>query len=411
MNPVISLDLDALLVPVPGPAPAGADLRYLPIYDEIKVARRAAEAGRDPKGEDKSEANVAALWKKVAELAASALVKSKDLQLAIWLLEALAQTDGFTGTSTGLVIVRRLLVEFWEGLYPAVDPEDSDPLGARTGLLNWVGEKLPPIVKTAALTAPPASYGVLHYEVTLRTGEEKKAILEDGKWPSSERFAQALDGSTLAHLERVLEQIMTCEAELAALQAVIDQRYSSSAGRSDTPSLVRLKEAFEIGHQLVERPARKKRADQAPASTPAASGMTGEAPARGMPVDRDGGQVWLEALTFTRDSRLDGLRLLQRQVATAIGGRDRFLKELQLAELCLEAGVHALAFPIFDELARTIDTRKLEEWEDRALMSRVWKGLIRCCDLLEAQIPAAGVRGREIQSRLAGIDQAQTPTS
>lgn len=403
MSATIAVDVDALLAPVAGPSPTGPDLRYHPIYDEIKTARKAAEAIRDPKEDQEADTGDVRPWKKVADLSSGALAKSKDLQLGIWLLEALAHVDGYRGLSTGLVIIRRLVVEYWEGLYPPIDPEDSDPLAFRTALLSWIDERLPPIIKVAPLTAPPISYGVLHYEVTLRTGEEKKALLDEGKWPSSERFEQALHAGTLAHLERVLEEILTCQAELAALQAMVDQRYSAVTPRSETPSFFHLKETFETAHHLVERPTKKKRAAQAPAQAAAPDGSAPVDSGAG-PADRNGDQVWNHALTLTRDSRLDGLRLLQGQVATAVGGRDRFLKELQLAELCLEASVHALAYPIFDELARTIETRRLEEWEDRALVARVWKGLVLCCGLLETQIPTAGARGKEIQDRLASLD-------
>src|SRR5262249_29685624 len=86
-------DVEAILLPVDAAAPAGVDLRYQPIYDEIKAARRLAEA--DP-------AEIAG-WKKVAELALKAITRSKDLQLAIWLLEAFARIDGYRGASSGLL--------------------------------------------------------------------------------------------------------------------------------------------------------------------------------------------------------------------------------------------------------------------------------------------------------------------
>src|SRR5437773_580756 len=92
-------DVSALLGPVEAKAPAGADLRYLPVYDEIKAARREAEV--DPRE--------LAPWKRIAGLVANALTRSKDLQLAAWLAEALARVEGFPGTAAGLLVTRRLL--------------------------------------------------------------------------------------------------------------------------------------------------------------------------------------------------------------------------------------------------------------------------------------------------------------
>ena len=35
--------IDSLLTPISGPDPAGQDLRYTPVYDKIRLARRAAD--------------------------------------------------------------------------------------------------------------------------------------------------------------------------------------------------------------------------------------------------------------------------------------------------------------------------------------------------------------------------------
>ena len=397
-------DVDALLAPVAGGSPSGADLRYLPIFDEIKAARRLAEA--DP--------TEMAPWKKVLELAANATTRSKDLQLAIWLLEALSRVEGFRGTATGLLVVRRLIEEYWDSLYPQVDPDETEPLEFRKALLDWIDDKLPLVLKGTPLTGPPASFGLVHYEVTLKTGDEKKALLDEG-WPSSERFEEAPHASQSPHLEKVLEGLTACATELAALQAAVDLRFNDIApgkghARSEPVRFVVLKEALETARWLVERPLKKRRQDQAATqtsegqlSTP--SGVSSPS-TEGAGVNGD--QLWAEALSLTRGSKVDGLRLMQTQLAAAPSGRERFLRQLQLAELCLEAGVYSLAFPVFDELARVIDTRQLEEWEDTALITRVWKGVVRCCGLLKTQNPASATREREILDKMARLDSSQT---
>jgi type VI secretion system protein ImpA len=393
-TPIYPVDVDVVMAPAAGGAPSGPDLRYDPIFDEIKNLRKLAEA---------EPANINP-WKKVADLVVSSLTRSKDLQLGIWLTESLARIDGFRGTATGLVILRRMLVEFWDSLYPPIDPEDSDPFAFRISLLEWIGhpEKLSAVIKTAPITAPPASYGLLHYDVTQKSGDEKKALIEEG-WPSNERFEEALQNSSLKFLEDVLEQVMTSEAELAALQEVAEQRLNPD-GKREGVSFTGLKKTLETGHWLVERPIKKAReaAGQAAgaAQTTAADGTI-------VSAGLNGDQLWNEALTLTRGSRLDGLRLLQAQVAAALCGRDRFLRQLQLGELCLEAGVHALAFPIFDDLARIIETRQLVEWEDKTLISRAWSGFIRCSRLLDGQAAANVTRAQELLDRLTQLDPSQ----
>src|SRR5215467_15835667 len=91
---------DDLLKPIAGPNPGGVDLRYDPIYDKIKEARR--EDDDAPQGEWTTTRKVAE-WPLVIKLAKDALTtKSKDLQIAAWLTEALIRREGFAGLNSAL---------------------------------------------------------------------------------------------------------------------------------------------------------------------------------------------------------------------------------------------------------------------------------------------------------------------
>src|SRR5690606_37617971 len=98
---------DDLLNPIAGDNPAGADLRYDPLYDTIKEARR--EDDDAPQGEWQHARKVAD-WAQVVKLASEAVAtKSKDLQLAAWLTEALLHREGLSGLRHGLDAIRGLL--------------------------------------------------------------------------------------------------------------------------------------------------------------------------------------------------------------------------------------------------------------------------------------------------------------
>src|SRR5512143_109315 len=97
------IDLEKILAPIPGDNPAGEDLRYGPIYDDIKEARRADDdlpLGKWERERKKAE------WDKVISLSVAALGdKTKDLQIAAWLMEALTITEGFAGVAVGLKVL------------------------------------------------------------------------------------------------------------------------------------------------------------------------------------------------------------------------------------------------------------------------------------------------------------------
>src|SRR5262245_16626261 len=98
---------DELLSPVPGGKPGGVDLRYDPIYDKIKEARR--EDDDAPQGDWATERKTAD-WPLVIKLAKDALAnKSKDLQIAAWLTEATLRREGFSGFGQSIDLLAGLV--------------------------------------------------------------------------------------------------------------------------------------------------------------------------------------------------------------------------------------------------------------------------------------------------------------
>src|SRR4051812_1050087 len=105
-----------ILNPISEASPAGESLRYSTVYDKIKEARRQDDDA--PQGEWQRERKVAD-FVTVLRLANEAIAtKSKDLQLAAWLTEALLNREGFQGLNQGLNLIKGLVENFWEGLWP-----------------------------------------------------------------------------------------------------------------------------------------------------------------------------------------------------------------------------------------------------------------------------------------------------
>src|SRR4029078_2498069 len=95
-----------------------------PVYTQIKEARR--EDDGLPKGEWES-ARKEADWAPVVRVATDALTKrTKDLELAGWLTEALLHRDGIAGLRDGLALVHQLLEQFWDGVYPEIDEDGAE---------------------------------------------------------------------------------------------------------------------------------------------------------------------------------------------------------------------------------------------------------------------------------------------
>src|ERR1700760_2540141 len=103
-----------LLDPISEDNPSGANLRYDPVTDKIKEARR--EDLDVPQG-DWKVALKAAEWPLVIKLGSDAIAKKgKDLQIAVWLVEAHVRKEGFSALAPSLQFLRDLLDQFWDTL-------------------------------------------------------------------------------------------------------------------------------------------------------------------------------------------------------------------------------------------------------------------------------------------------------
>ena len=123
------IDMEALLAPIPGDGPTGADLRedfspqsfYLRLRDARSEARAAERAADANPGEDSA---LPPQWRTVRDLSLQALAtKTKDLELASWLTEALVRSDGLRGLAAGAHLIGGLATAYWDGLYPTPDED------------------------------------------------------------------------------------------------------------------------------------------------------------------------------------------------------------------------------------------------------------------------------------------------
>lgn len=99
-----------------------------------------------------------------------------------------------------------------------------------------------------------------------------------------------------------------------------------------------------------------------------------------------------------RGEAVEALSIIARAVRQAGSGRERFIRELQQAELCIALGRDALALPVLESLAARIDAQKLDQWEEPGLCARVFSGLYRC--LRSRDEP----RAAQIHHRLCQLD-------
>lgn len=207
------MDIEELLAPVSAEAPCGEDLAFSGELDAIARARQAD----DPSLEQ--GAWVTALkeadWKFVAAGCRRLLqTRSKDLRLAVWLVEAAARTAGVRALGEALLVTAGLCERYWDGLYPLPDDGDHEQ---RIGNLAWVATRVAQLAKELPLTEGPNGHSLNDFAYArIRAGA-------DGGAPALD-----VDGARrrtpAAFYQRLLDDCAYCETALAELARVVDAR-------------------------------------------------------------------------------------------------------------------------------------------------------------------------------------------
>jgi len=261
------IDLTALLAPISGDNPAGENVQYAGVYDEIREARRADDTLT--KGDWEHEPKVAE-WPKVVDLTTAALTsRTKDLTVASWLVEATVHLHGFVGLRDALKLMRGLHEQFWDRLYPEIDDSNLD---GRANAMSAMDTRLEVPLKSVPLTKSGSEldYSYLQWEESTRfdipenlenldseTFERftaMRAEAEASNKTTGEAWRKAKDNSRRAFYEEVSALLNDCWTEFQALDRVMDEKYAQQ-----TPGLGNLKRTLESIRDLVEKLVKEKR--------------------------------------------------------------------------------------------------------------------------------------------------------
>ena len=236
---------DDLLNPIPGSNPSGEDLRYAPVYDKIKEARREDDPNL-PQGIWTHQLKKGDYPQVIKLTSESLATKSKDLQLAVWLIDAVIKTEALPGLRQGLELIRNLQGKFWDTLYPQLEDGDAE---LRAAPLDWLITRVLTNLKLQPLTRNGLDW--FKYTESRTVGYEKEAAgnadrtkarnaaIKDGKL-TAEQFDQALKETPKSFYEQVLKDIDDCLEVLAELREFSEGKFGDNP-----PSFGKLVDALE----------------------------------------------------------------------------------------------------------------------------------------------------------------------
>ena len=274
-------------------------------YDRIQEARREDDPHL-PQGVWQATLKKAN-WGAVRDICLEALeTRSKDLQLAVWLLEAWLHLEGFAGVSRGLTLIIGLCERFWETLYPTLAGDDQD---ARLAPVAWLNEKLSLQLKQIPLTQPRTG-DVLPYcwadwetachldHVAKKAPHAVQGAAAEGRVTQAKLLESVMLSPTSLYVALAEELCDTMDATVA-LECLLDAHCGPKA-----PSLCQFKETLAPIQRLVHDILQERQADEDVYTVPVAHGPDTDLVSEGGPPEADdvsdGGPIRSRAEAYRR---------------------------------------------------------------------------------------------------------------
>jgi type VI secretion system protein ImpA len=232
----IGIDFDLMLKQINKKSKSGENLKFNGVYEKIKQARTADDPNL-PQGDWKHDLKTAD-WGTVSTTAINALnTKTKDLQIAIWLLEAKIHQFGFAGVAPCVAYIQQMMEQFWADFYPQINKDD---LAYRTNLIDSMNNKLQPCIRQIHITQSRTEqqYSWSDWEMAIHIdsiNQDKKNQINE--YPTKLNILQGISGTPIEFYQGLYQDL---ELGIEALTVLSD--YLDEKCKEQSPSLLGIKE-------------------------------------------------------------------------------------------------------------------------------------------------------------------------
>lgn len=244
--------IEQIGAPISGGNPAGVDTRIDRSFNRIKDARNEASriekrANEDLTDQTKSQKDMVTRgqslphWKTVVDLGCQALAtRTKDLDIASYVIEATVRTEGFAGLADAFRWTRLMVDGVWGQIYPVPDADE----GVEVTLAQTIEDRIQPISRLSGgesegLLVEPLSwieitngrdYGpycfwqyrqALEYE---KCSESEQEVRRGRGTVTLEQFTTAVNQTSDADYQDQIKAISDCKVEYGLLIASITKK-------------------------------------------------------------------------------------------------------------------------------------------------------------------------------------------
>ena len=237
------MDIESLLNPISSESNCGEYLCYDHIYDELKELRREDDIRlsqgiwqTDPKRAD---------WSHLNKLGCELLkTRTKDLQIAMWLMEAWIVEKQFEGFIDGLKLVKGLSEKFWDEIYPAIDWE-SRSYDYRLAPFFFLSDKIPERIVLIPLTSTESDQ---IYSLSDWMDARRNLQIKNFEGISLKTIGKQVSITTIETFKNIANQVNESIKILDELRAFLDEKCGQ-----DAPSFHQLTEYLEDIKRIISK--------------------------------------------------------------------------------------------------------------------------------------------------------------
>lgn len=235
------LDIEAFLTEISPDAPCGEDLQYDNAF--IALENKAKGTPEQQIG-DRIEPAQPPNWKEVRQDALELLERTRDLQVILYLIQALIHTDGPNGLRDGLALLEGVVTKFWPHVYPLLDPDDDNDPTQRVNILMGLCD-FETILRPVALVPLVESRALGRFslrDVQIASGKLPPPSSDESTAPDLATIKAAFMDADPDTLESTRQAIASSLGSLSAIETFVTDQVGVGAAPNFAPLRTLLKE-------------------------------------------------------------------------------------------------------------------------------------------------------------------------
>jgi type VI secretion system protein ImpA len=272
------VDFAKILAPISADKPTGVDLRAdksaTSLYYEIRGARTTARDAEKMVFRGESPPQLPD-WKGVQRLCEKALTEqTKDLEITVYLIEALVRVHQFQGLRDGFQLASELVDRFWDKLFPSPD-EDGE--STRTKPLDSLNNAEATLIVPIGRVPIATSFPYADYKEGVRLKQSTDAKVRQKGDEVLEGFKKVKEATPAEFFITLVEDLSACIKEFAKFSESLKKKCGDN-GPPTSAIRTALTEYLELAKTLAPAPAKEQSAEAEKAESAKSSPATPNKP-------------------------------------------------------------------------------------------------------------------------------------